>query len=111
MKSHFGMGSKNLKKCPTRTQKKMKEIYYDTKHEFSGVEALIRKTVYFRMTVEKWLGRQKVYTLHKLIKHRFKGVRSKFWNFLYYWSDLTEIFTQYVKSKKKTLFVHENFSI
>ena len=31
----------------------------------------------------------------------FKGIVSKFWNFLYYWSDLTEIFTQYVKSKKK----------
>ena len=40
-----------------------------------------------------------------------KGVRLKFWNFLYYWSDLTEIFAQYVKSKKKTLFVHETFSI
>ena len=31
----------------------------------------------------------------------FKGIVSKFWNFLYYWSDLNEIFTQYVKSKKK----------
>ena len=31
----------------------------------------------------------------------FKGIVSKFWNFLYYLSDLTEIFTQYVKSKKK----------
>ena len=30
-----------------------------------------------------------------------KGIISKFWNFLYYWFDLTEIFTQYVKSKKK----------
>ena len=30
---------------------------------------------------------------------------------LYYWSDLTEIYTQYVKSKKKTLFVRENFFI
>ena len=30
-----------------------------------------------------------------------KGVISKFWNFLYYWSDLTEIFTQYVKLNKK----------
>ena len=30
-----------------------------------------------------------------------KGVISKFWNFLYYWSDLTEIFTQYVKSENK----------
>ena len=29
--------------------------------------------------------------------------------FLYYWSDLTKIFTQYVKSKKETLFVRENF--
>ena len=32
----------------------------------------------------------------------FKGVISKFWNFLYYWSDLTEIFTQYVKLNKNT---------
>ena len=30
---------------------------------------------------------------------------------LYYWSDLTEIFTQYVKSEKKTLVVLETFSI
>ena len=30
-----------------------------------------------------------------------KGIVSKFWNFLYYWSDLTEIFTQYVKLKNK----------
>ena len=44
-------------------------------------------------------------------KSYFKGIRLKFWNFLYYWSDLTEIFTQYVKSKKETLFVHETFSI
>ena len=34
---------------------------------------------------------------------KIKGVVWKFWNFLYYWSDLTEIFTQYVKSKKKHL--------
>ena len=40
-----------------------------------------------------------------------KGIVSKFWNFLYYWSDLTEIFTQYVKSKKKHFFVLENISI
>ena len=41
----------------------------------------------------------------------FIKVIYKIWNFLYYWSDITEIFIQYVKSKKKTLFVHENFSI
>ena len=41
----------------------------------------------------------------------FKWIRLKFWNFLYYWSDLIEIFTQYVKLKKKTLFVLETFSI
>ena len=34
-------------------------------------------------------------------KNTLKGVISKFWNFLYYWSDLTEIFTQYVKLNKK----------
>ena len=39
-----------------------------------------------------------------------KGIIYKIWNFLYYWFDLTSIFTQYVESKKKTLFVHENFS-
>ena len=34
-----------------------------------------------------------------------KGVVSKFWNYFYLWSDLTEIFT-YVKLKKKhNLFV------
>ena len=36
-----------------------------------------------------------------ILSQNIKGVISKFWNFLYYWSDLTEIFTQYVKSKKK----------
>ena len=39
----------------------------------------------------------------KISQVQIKGVRLKFWNFLYYWSDLTEIFTQYVKSKKKHL--------
>ena len=40
-----------------------------------------------------------------------KAIIYKIWNFLYYWSDLTEIFTQYVNSKKQTLFVREFFSI
>ena len=39
--------------------------------------------------------------LIELLAIALKGVISKFWNFLYYWSDLTEIFTQYVKLKKK----------
>ena len=33
--------------------------------------------------------------------NEIKGVISKFFNFLYYWSDLTEICTQYVKLNKK----------
>ena len=42
------------------------------------------------------------------IENGFKGIISKFWDFFYYWSDLTEIFTQYVcKIEKK----NENFSI
>ena len=40
-----------------------------------------------------------IYTIAAL-----KRIRLKFWNFLYYYSDLTEIFTQYVKSKKKHFF-------
>ena len=48
-------------------------------------------------------------TARREFLERFKGIRLKFWNFLYYWSDLTEIVTKYVKSKKKTLFVHETF--
>ena len=50
----------------------MKEIYYIPKHGFSCVDDLIRKTVYSKKTVEEWLGKQKVYTLHKPIKHEFK---------------------------------------
>ena len=38
-----------------------------------------------------------------------KGIIYKIWNFLYYWSDLTEIFTQYVKSKKKNTFCSWKF--
>ena len=38
---------------------------------------------------------------HARKRDYLKGVISKFWNFLYYWSDLTEIFTQYVKLNKK----------
>ena len=53
----------------------MKEIYYDPKHGFSGVDDLIRKTGYSRKTVEEWLAKEKVYTLHKPIKHRFKTRR------------------------------------
>ena len=30
-----------------------------------------------------------------------KGAIYKTWDFLYYWSDLTEVLTQHVKSKKK----------
>ena len=52
------------------------------------------------------MGMRELFGLHKLLKlghviGQLKGVISKFWNFLYYWSDLTEIFTQYVKSEKK----------
>ena len=53
----------------------MKEMYYDPKHGFSGVDDLIRKTGYSRKTVVEWLDKQKVYTLHKPIKHRFKTRR------------------------------------
>ena len=35
----------------------------------------MRKTGYSRKTVEEWLGKQKVCTLHKPIKHRFKTRR------------------------------------
>ena len=42
MKSHFGMGSKNLKVSHEDT-KKMEEIYYDPKYGFSGVYDFIRK--------------------------------------------------------------------
>ena len=40
-----------------------------------------------------------------LLQLRVKGVVSKFWNFLYYWSYLTEIFAQDVKTTKKTHFL------
>ena len=41
--------------------------------------------------------------------HKVKEVVWKFWNFLYYCSDLTEIFTQYVKSNIKHLLFLKSF--
>ena len=59
MKYHFGMGSKNLEKVSHEDAKKMKEIYYDPKHGFSGVDDLIRNTGYSRKKVEEFLDKQK----------------------------------------------------
>ena len=45
-KPHFGMGSKNLKKCALRTRK-MKKIYYDPNQGYPGVDNLKGKTRVF----------------------------------------------------------------
>ena len=41
MKSHFGMGSKNLKKPSMRAKKKLEDVYYDPKRGYSGVNQLV----------------------------------------------------------------------
>ena len=58
------------------------------KNKFRKIENLTKKCVNLEGAI-------------KFNKTCLKGVISKFWNFLYYWSDLTEIFTQYVKLNKK----------
>ena len=51
-------GSKNWEKVSHEgTKKKMKEIDYDPKREFSGVDNYIKKARYSKKTVEEWLGK------------------------------------------------------
>ena len=50
-------------------------LYYNPNYGYTGVNALVRKSNLPKATVENWLSKQKVYTLHKPIKHRFKTRR------------------------------------
>jgi len=53
----------------------LQKIYYNPKTGYSGINDLVRKTGLPTSIVQKWLGRQNVYTLHKPIKHKFKTRR------------------------------------
>ena len=50
-------------------------MYYDPKRGYSGVNQLVKKTRYSKKKVEEFLAKQRVYTLHKPIRHRFKTRR------------------------------------
>jgi transposase InsO family protein len=62
MKSRFGLGL-------------LKNVYYDPRKGFTGVNDLVQKTGIPKSSVEEWLHSQDVYTLHKPIRHRFKTRR------------------------------------
>ena len=50
-------------------------MYYDPKRGYSGVNQLVKKTRYSKKKVEEFLAKQRVCTLHKPIRHRFKTRR------------------------------------
>ena len=64
-------------------------IHTHSNYDLNDCDVRIRNTPITFVKIAKFLG------------ITIKGVISKFWNFLYYWSDLTEIFTKYVKLNKK----------
>lgn len=51
--------------------KVLEKVYYDVKKGYSGINELARKTNLTKKTVENWLNKQNVYTLHKAIRHNF----------------------------------------
>ena len=73
MKSRFGMGlSKNVKNELTKvSSEKLKELYYNPKTGYSGIDDLVRKSGLSSKIVKDWLSHQNVYTLHKPIRHKF----------------------------------------
>ena len=54
------------------SEESLATFYYNPSYGYTGVNALVRKRILPKATVENWLSKQKVYTLHKIIKHRFK---------------------------------------
>lgn len=53
----------------------LKDIYYNPKTGYSGINDLTRKSKLPAKFVKDWLEKQKVYTLHKPIRHHFKTRR------------------------------------
>lgn len=53
----------------------MKEIYYDKKQGFSGINNLQRKTGTTRKEIEEFLHQQDTYTKHKPVEKNFKRER------------------------------------
>ena len=53
----------------------LKNLYYNPRSGFSGIDDLVRKSNLSQETVKKWLLKQNVYTLHKPIKHKFRTRR------------------------------------
>ena len=54
---------------------KLKELYYNPKTGYSGIDDLVRKSGLSSKIVKDWLDRQNVYTLHKPIRHKFSTRR------------------------------------
>jgi hypothetical protein len=52
--------------------KKLKDIYYNPETGYTGINDLARKSKLPLKFVREWLLQQKVYTLHKPIRHRFR---------------------------------------
>ena len=54
---------------------KLQKLYYNPKLGYTGIDDLTRKSGLSSEFVKNWLAKQKVYTLHKPIRHRFKTRR------------------------------------
>ena len=68
-KSRFGMG---LNKSSAEN---LTTLYYNSSYGYTGISDLVSNSEIPRATVENWLSRQKVYTLHKPIKRRCRTRR------------------------------------
>ena len=88
-------------------------MYYDPKRGYSGVNQLVKKTRYSKKKVEEFLAKQRVYTLHKPIRHRFKTRRVLVSNIDDQWqADLVDMqkLSKYNKNYNYILTVTDIFS-
>ena len=72
LESRFGTGLKKI------SEEVLTTLYYNPNYVYSGINDLASKSNVPSHTVENWLSKQKVYTLHKPIKHRFRTRRLLF---------------------------------
>jgi len=66
---------KRKKELVNSSSEKLKEIYYNPRTGYSGINDLVRKSGLSSKIVEEWLSHQNVYTLHKPIRHKFQTRR------------------------------------
>ena len=64
IETRFGVGLKIEREILTI-------IYYDTNYEYTDIADLVRNSNLPKATVENWFTKQKVFMLHKPVKHRF----------------------------------------